>query len=59
MRTLFVLVCSFALASLALSAEQGKGKKKEEPKKQAAHAGQVSQPTGKGAGKPTGAGKPA
>jgi len=59
MRTLFVLVCSFALTSLALSAEQGKGKKKEEPKKQAAHAGQVSQPTGKGAGKPIGAGKPA
>src|SRR6266487_4587171 len=58
MRTLFVLICSVALASFALSAEQGKGKKKEEPKKQAGHAGQVSQPTGKGGGKPTAAGHP-
>jgi len=58
MRTFLVLICSLALASLALSAEEGKGKKKEEPKKKAAHAGQVSQPAGKGAGKPTGVGKP-
>jgi hypothetical protein len=64
MRIFLVLICSLALASLALSAEQGKGKKKEEPKKQAAHAGQVSQLAGKGGGKPTavghaaGAGKP-
>ena len=58
MRTLLVLICSLALASLALSAEEGKGKKKEEPKKKAAHAAQVSQPAGKGAGKPTGTGKP-
>ena len=55
MRTFLVLVCSLALASLALSAEEGKGKKKE-PKKKAAPAGQVSQPAGKGAGKPTAAG---
>jgi len=59
MRIFLVLICSLALASLALSAEEGKGKKKEEPKKKAAPAGQVSQPAGKGAGKPTGAGKPA
>src|SRR5437667_2441442 len=64
MRIFLVLICSLALASLAPGAEQGKGKKKEEPKKQAAHAGQVSQPAGKGAGKSTtaghssGAGKP-
>jgi len=64
MRIFLVLICSLALASLALSAEEGKGKKKEEPKKKAAAAGQVSQPAGKGAGKPTavghaaGAGKP-
>jgi len=64
MRIFLVLICSLALASLALSAEEGKGKKKEEPKKKAAPAGQVSQPGGKGAGKPekvgkaTGAGKP-
>ena len=64
MRIFLVLICSLALASLALSAEEGKGKKKEEPKKKAAPAGQVSRPGGKGAGKPaeagkvTGAGKP-
>jgi len=58
MRIFLVLICSLALASLALSAEEGKGKKKEEPKKKAAPAGQVSQPGGKGAGRPTGAGKP-
>ena len=58
MRTFLVLICSLALASLALSAEEGKGKKKEQPKKKAAHAGQVSQPAGKGAGKPTTAGGP-
>jgi len=57
MRTFLVLVCSVALASLALGAQEGKGKKKEEPKKKAASAGQVSQPAGKGAGKPTGVGK--
>src|SRR6266404_4273102 len=57
MRTFLVLICSLALASIALGAEEGKGKKKEEPKKKPAHAGQVS-PTGKAAGKPTGAGKP-
>src|SRR6266536_1215734 len=59
MRTLLVLICSLALASFALSAEEGKGKKKEEPKKKAAHAGQVSQPAGKGPGKPTAVGHPA
>src|SRR5437879_4436583 len=59
MRTFLVLICSLALASLALSAEEGKGKKKEEPKKKAAHAGQVSQPAGKGVGKPTAVGHPA
>jgi hypothetical protein len=56
MKIFLVLVCSLALASIAPGAEEGKGKKKEEPKKKAAPAGQVSQPAGKGAGKPTGAG---
>src|SRR6266568_4644520 len=63
MRTFLVLICSLALACVALGEEQGK-KKEEKSKKKAAHAGQVSQPAGKGAGKPTtvggpsGAGKP-
>jgi hypothetical protein len=52
MRIVLVLICSFALASLALGAQEEKGKKKE-PKK-AAQAGQVSQKPG---GKPPGAGK--
>ena len=56
MRIFLVLICSFALASLALGAQQEK--KKEQPKKKGAQAGQVSQPGGKGGGKPAGAGKP-
>jgi hypothetical protein len=55
MRIFLVLICSLALASLALGAEQGKKKEKK-----GAQAGQVSKPGGKpaGAGKPTGIGKP-
>src|SRR6266487_3384404 len=56
MRILFVLICSLALARVALGEEQGT-KKEEKPKKKGAQAGQVSEPTGKAAGKPTGAGK--
>ncbi len=59
MRIVLVLICSFALASLALGAQEEK--KKEQPKKKGAQAGQVSQPAkpgGKGGGKPTEAGKP-
>src|SRR6266851_1058345 len=56
MKIFLVLICSIALASLALGAQEGK--KKEH--KKGAQAGQVSQPGGKptGAGKPTAAGKP-
>jgi len=56
MRIFLVLICSIALASLALGAQEGK--KKEH--KKGAQAGQVSKPGGKptGAGKPTGVGKP-
>src|SRR6266567_9505517 len=57
MRTFLVLICSLALACVALGEEQGK-KKEEKTKKKGAQAGQVSEPTGKAAGKPTGAGKP-
>ncbi len=57
MRTFLVLICSLALACVALGEEQGK-KKEEKPKKKGAQAGQVSEPTGKAAGKPTGTGKP-
>ena len=57
MRILFVLICSLALACVALGEEQGK-KKEEKPKKKGAQAEQVSQPTGKGAGKPAEVGKP-
>src|SRR6266567_2497801 len=57
MRTFLVLICSLALACVALGEEQGK-KKEEKTKKKGAQAGQVSEPTGKGAGKPTGTGKP-
>jgi hypothetical protein len=57
MRTFLVLICSLALACVALGEEQGK-KKEEKSKKKAAHAGQVSQPAGKGAGKPTTVGGP-
>src|SRR6266487_3130398 len=57
MRILFVLICSLALACVALGEEQGT-KKEEKPKKKGAQAGQVSEPTGKAAGKPTGTGKP-
>jgi Putative peptidoglycan binding domain len=69
MRIVLVLICSLALASLALGAKEEK--KKEQPKKKGTQAGQVSQPTGKPAGKtataakpyttgkPAGAGKPA
>jgi hypothetical protein len=56
MRIFFVLICSLALACVALGAQEEKGKKKEQ--KKGPQAGQVSQPAGKpaGAGKPTGAG---
>src|SRR5438445_5674488 len=57
MRTFLVLICSLELACVALGEEQGK-KKEEKSKKKAAHAGQVSQPVGKGAGKPTTVGGP-
>src|SRR6266571_851251 len=56
MRIFVVLICSFALASLALGAQDEK--KKEKPKKKGAQAGQVSQPAGKATGKPATAGKP-
>jgi Putative peptidoglycan binding domain len=56
MRIFLVLICSFALASLALGAQEEK--KKEKPKKKGAQAGQVSQPGGKPGGKQTGTGKP-
>lgn len=56
MRIFLVLICSFALASLALGAQQEK--KKEQPKKKGAQAGQVSKPGGKAGGKPAEAGKP-
>ncbi len=56
MRIVLVLICSFALASLALGAQEEK--KKEQPKKKGAQAGQVSQPAGKATGKPATAGKP-
>jgi len=49
MRLFVVLICSFALASLVLGAQEEK--KNEQPKK-GTQAGQVSQP----GGKPTGAG---
>jgi hypothetical protein len=49
-RTFSVLICSLALASLALGAPEEK--KNEQPKKKGTQAGQVSQP----GGKPTGAG---
>ena len=56
MRIVLVLICSFALASLALGAQEEK--KKEQPKKKGAQAGQVSQPAGKPRGKPATGGKP-
>jgi Putative peptidoglycan binding domain len=56
MRIVLVLICSFALASLALGAQPEK--KKEQPKKKGAQAGQVSRPAGKPTGKPATAGKP-
>ena len=56
MRIFVVLICSLALASLALGAQEEK--KNEQPKK-GTQAGQVSQPGGKptGAGNQTGAAK--
>ncbi len=55
MRIFLVLICSLALASVALGKEE---EKKPPPKKQAAHAGQVAgRPAG--AGRPTTAGRPA
>src|SRR6266550_8579453 len=57
MRMVLVLICSFALASLALGAQEEK--KKEQPKKKGAQAGQVSQPAGKPRGKPATGGRPA
>jgi hypothetical protein len=56
MRIVLVLICSFALASLALGAQEEKEKKKEPKKSQP--AGAVAKSSGKGAGKPAGAGKP-
>ncbi len=56
MRIFVVLICSLALASLVLGAQEEK--KKEQPKKKGAQAGQVSQPAGKATGKPATAGKP-
>jgi hypothetical protein len=56
MRIFLVLICSFALASLALGAQEQKGKKKEPKKGQP--AGAVAKPGGKGAGKSAAAGKP-
>jgi Putative peptidoglycan binding domain len=56
MRIFLALICSAALASLAFGAQEQK--KKEQPKKKGAQAGQVSQPGGKPGGKQTGAGKP-
>jgi len=50
LRIFVVLICSLALASLALGAPEEK--KNEQPKKKVRQAGQVSQP----GGKPTGAG---
>ena len=55
MRIFFVLICSLALACVALGQDQGK--KKEQPKKKPAQAQQAGKPTG--AGKPAGVGKPA
>src|SRR6267154_2740489 len=61
MRIFFVLICSLALACVALGQEQGK--KKEQPKKKPAQAQQAGKPTGAGkpaeVGKAKGAGKPA
>jgi hypothetical protein len=57
MRIFVVLICSLALASLALGAQEQK--KKEQPKKKGAQAGQVSQPAAKATGKPAKAGKTA
>jgi Putative peptidoglycan binding domain len=56
MRMVLVLICSFALASLAVGAQEEK--KKEQPKKKGAQAGQVSKPAGKATGKPATAGRP-
>jgi hypothetical protein len=56
MRLVLVLICSFALASIALGAQEQKGKKKEPKKGQP--AGAVAKPGGKGAEKPAAAGKP-
>ena len=44
MRTFLVLTCSLALASIALGAEEGKGKKKEEPKKNQRTLGKFRNP---------------
>ena len=57
MRMLFVLICSISLVFLALGAEEGKKKEREQPKKKAPPAGQVSPSAGKATGKPVEAGK--
>ena len=57
MRIFLALICSAALASLAFGAQEQK--KKEQPKKKGAQAGQVSQPARKATGKPAKAGKTA
>ena len=60
MRIFLVLICSLALASLALGAEEGKKKeKKPAPKKGAAPAAHVSQPKGKAVGRSAETGKAA
>jgi hypothetical protein len=56
MRIVLVLICSFALACVALGAKEEK--KKEQLKEKGAQPGQVSKPAGKATGKPVTAGKP-
>jgi hypothetical protein len=58
MRIFLVLICSLALACVA-GAQEEKKPNKQAPKKKPAQAGQVSQPPGHAAGKPTTTGKPA
>lgn len=53
MRRLLVLICSLALASIALGADEGKGKKKGEPKRSTTRAGQSSQSGETAARRPT------
>ena len=57
MKLFVVLICSLALACVAV-AQPPPERKKEQPKKTSAQAGQVSQPRGQAVGKPTTTGKP-